>query len=65
VTATDGTSTASAQVTHPCCVRPASKFVLVQRAQARSIAWIGFCRASGRTCSISSANRMAKKDMGR
>ena len=30
----------------------------------RSIAWMGLCRASGRTCSIRSANRMAKKDMG-
>jgi hypothetical protein len=42
---------------------PASKLRLTVRAQPRRAGMDRVVRASGRTCSISSANRMAKKLM--
>ena len=58
-----GTSTARLHATQPWCDLPASKLRLTDSAHARSPAWMGLLRARGRACSISRANRMAKKLM--
>src|SRR5690606_12660431 len=49
--------------THAWAGVPASKLRFTDSAHARRPAWIGLLRASGRACSSSRANKMAKKLM--